>query len=663
MRIQGNSALTAAPLQHPLPALPSPSRLSRRSGYWFIAGAILFFSFLKLPATTLAEVPPQSWEAVLVFAFDHHLQWGRDLVFTYGPLGFLPNDYYWGTDFWLILAWSVVFSLALTCAALHFLKRLPLPLRVALCLVLPLLSLPHYLDLGVDPIYFLAITLFTAACLPGERPGFIRLIGFGCVLGLLGLFKFTFCLYSLLGLCTIAIAFAGRKQPLHAAVILASAFVAFLSGWLFAGQNISNLALWFQHSWQLASGYAPAMAIPPNPARLVVGFLAVACLAVSFILHWRGSVGTVSRSAKLFLLIAGTFLVWKEGFVRADHYHNLVFFVCAALFAFFTPAILLVPPSKNRWPRRVTVVALVVICAGLSQKRFAFLRDLRAQALPVLENRVTAVFAPLHYRGHLEAALAARRQSALLPRIAAMAGDSPMGVLGWDQDVALLNGFNYRLHPIFQDYSAYTPALQRLNNSFFDPSSGPEFILWRYDPIDDRYPTLEDGQILLSVLASYTPVCAEKNDVLWHRNDPSGSGYRLDSGKEVMAAPGEWVTLPQNALWLKIGLHPTLLNSIRGFLFQPATPKIEVLLASGKTNAYSLSPANASTGFLINPLLDATSALMTSVSRDVDPSHISAIRVLFPSGTFSHAIVFTMQDITGLPILDRGFSTASTPAL
>ena len=649
----------AAPVEHLLDTSSPQSFFPRRTMYWIIAAAMLFFAFLKIPITTLTHDRPQSWEAVLVFAFDHHLQWGRDLIFTYGPLGFLTNDYYWGADFWLILAWSVVFSSALTCAALYFLKRLPLVLRITVCLVLPLLSIPHNIDLGIDPFYYLAIALFTTACLPGERPGFIRLIGFGGLLGLLGLFKFTFCLYSLLGLFTIAFAFACRKQPLHAAVILASAFLAFVCGWLFAGQNISNLGPWFHHSWQITSGYPPAMAIPPNPLRLAFGVFAAVSLAASLLLHWRGSAGADSRITKLIILAAGAFLAWKEGFVRAEYFHNVVFFVYAAMLTLFTPAILRVPPSKNRWTLRVAVAALVVICAGLSLKQFQFFRDIRALAVPGVENRVTAVVAPTHYRHLLEVALAGRRQTARLPRIAAIAGDSPMDVLGWDQDVALLNGFNYRIHPIFQDYSAYTPEFQRLNAGFFDPSSCPEFILWNYAPIDDRFPTLEEGQILLSVLAYYTPVCAENDFVLWQRNTPSGPGYRSDSGKEVIAAPGEWVTLPQNALWLKIDLHATLLNSIRGFFFQPAQPQIEIRLASGKTAVYSLIPAKTSTGFLINPLLTPTTDLMISVTNRVDPSHISAIRVQFPAGTFSHTITFTMQNITGVPILDRGFTTAA----
>src|SRR5690348_193924 len=64
------------------------------------ASIYVWFCLVKLPATTLRDSAPQSWEAVLSYAAVHHLQWGRDIVFTFGPLGFLKSDYYWGNFFW-----------------------------------------------------------------------------------------------------------------------------------------------------------------------------------------------------------------------------------------------------------------------------------------------------------------------------------------------------------------------------------------------------------------------------------------------------------------------------------------------------------------------------------------------------------------------------------
>src|SRR5438270_12488854 len=75
------------------------SRVSARHVHvlWLAVTSIyLFLCFIKLPVTLRRESPEQSWEAVLSFAAAHHLQWGADVVFTFGPLGFLTSDHYWG---------------------------------------------------------------------------------------------------------------------------------------------------------------------------------------------------------------------------------------------------------------------------------------------------------------------------------------------------------------------------------------------------------------------------------------------------------------------------------------------------------------------------------------------------------------------------------------
>jgi hypothetical protein len=71
-----------------------------------LLGVYVSLCFVKLPATSVRDSVPQSWEAVLAFATANRLQWGSDIVFTFGPLGFLTSDYYWGYFFPVIVAWA-----------------------------------------------------------------------------------------------------------------------------------------------------------------------------------------------------------------------------------------------------------------------------------------------------------------------------------------------------------------------------------------------------------------------------------------------------------------------------------------------------------------------------------------------------------------------------
>ena len=77
-----------------------------------LSGICLWVCLIRLPVTSMRDSGPQSWEAVLSFASAHHLQWGRDVIFTFGPLGFLTSDFYWGNFFWPIVIWAGGFALA-----------------------------------------------------------------------------------------------------------------------------------------------------------------------------------------------------------------------------------------------------------------------------------------------------------------------------------------------------------------------------------------------------------------------------------------------------------------------------------------------------------------------------------------------------------------------
>ena len=63
-----------------------------------------------------------------------------------------------------------------------------------------------------------------------------------------------------------------------------------------------------------------------------------------------------------------------------------------------------------------------------------------------------------------------------------------------------LNDFNYTPRPILQGYSAYTPRLIAANTAFYSSPQAPAFVLLKYQPIDKRYPALEDAGVLRQLL-------------------------------------------------------------------------------------------------------------------------------------------------------------------
>lgn len=42
-----------------------------------------------------------SWQLTLNYAYLNNMEWGKDFVFTFGPLGFLSTKFLWGVNKWL----------------------------------------------------------------------------------------------------------------------------------------------------------------------------------------------------------------------------------------------------------------------------------------------------------------------------------------------------------------------------------------------------------------------------------------------------------------------------------------------------------------------------------------------------------------------------------
>ncbi|MGO8835941.1 MAG: hypothetical protein ACLQQ0_00820 [Limisphaerales bacterium] len=639
--------------------------LKRKPGMvWrILPGLLLWFSFIKLPTTTSRGWGSQSWEAVLSFAAAHHLQWGQDIVFTYGPLGFLTSDYYWGNHFWPILLWSFAFSLLLTTLLLRFSGRVILPVRIVLYAGLPWLTMPHSLDLGIDPLCLFAITLAGVACLPEERPGIPLLMAAGLILGLSSLIKFTFCLYAIFALATISVAYLIRRCLWPAEVVLGSALASFLAAWWLTGQNIFHIGLWFRYSLQIASGYSAAMSFAPFDSDLVLGILIWLCLMGMLLIHGCGSTDRWRQTPKVCLLVTGIFLAWKEGFVRADNVHVMVFLVYASLMSATMPALLGVSEKRRLLFLPLTAVTVLFALAPLTMRESAFVVAMKTNAAPKLTDTFTALFRPVEFKHRLEANLESRRSLVLLPRVAAIVGNAPVGVLNTDQDVAILNGFNYRPQPVFLCYSAYTPELQRLNSEFFDSAAAPEYVLWRYGTMDVRFPTLDDGRMILTLLNGYSPLTKEGDCILWKRNVLRGPGYSFAERNNVEGLLDQWLPIPAQATWMKIELHETWHEAVQKFFCRASMPAMEIRLEDGRTMKYRLVPGMAQSGFVINPLLDSETDLLRPFLKEGKPVRVTAVRVYSKKWCFDDSVHFVLEKIEGIPALQCGPDSSDPPVV
>src|SRR6202012_5371874 len=74
--------------------------------------------------------------------------------------------------------------------------------------------------------------------------------------------------------------------------------------------------------------------------------------------------------------------------------------------------------------------------------------------------------------------------------------------------------FNYAPRPVIQSYSAYIARTMELNENYYLSSKAPDYVLFYLQPIDGRFPAMEDAYTLRDYLVNYHLVDTESNFLL-----------------------------------------------------------------------------------------------------------------------------------------------------
>ncbi len=560
-------------------------------------GATIHFGvFALLLAVTLpvllesfsssADPLDASWAWFMGYAVEHHLQWGKAVLFTYGPLGFLANPYFYSDHFlWSVSATARLASwLGFGLTFGYILCRLaandrPLP-RVTIAAALAWVLGASFLDLATQAAFIGMLLLVLAIAEERLAAAIVALILSGPLLAFGALIKSTALIISLFALLIYPIlwcyAGCGNKR-VHFSLLPVLSFIAtFCVLWLVSAQSLGNLPAYLRGTWAIAHGYTPAMAISGNHAQTLIAFVILALF--SAIVLALLSTGRKRLAAQSLLLGVMGFWAWKEGFTRHDlGYvgHPMAFYGTALLIAAVGTALMSIAQFR--------LATGLVYCAYLS----AFVPALRGFPLSSLNpignyERFFALIVSKPNRAHEQ-----RRQTAAiqaqftLPSKALQAiGSAPVNVIPWSLMIA--QGYHMRIvaSPVFQSYSAYTPYLDRLNARQIWRDASAQKIIYTYSTIDGRYPAFDEPETFRAILSCFKTLYP-------------GSAY-LVLGRTACMRPhlnavdaprdadlGHWIAIPPGADYAKIAVRTTMIGHLANLLYKPASVRVSFRLADG----------------------------------------------------------------------------------
>jgi len=484
-----------------------------------------------------------SWQAGLALGFVHHLQWGPQVVFTFGPYGFVEDILSFfaataalGLLYAVVVTWGLA---ALIVSTLHKPWGL-LPAGVvgwaSVTIASNLLEAP---ELALATALGLALASLRATSERG-RLGLLgalgALAGFQILVEInVGIVTAALATMTVVG-ATEASPGAWREHPrVRAALVAAVAFLVVLGTALVAaGQSVSNFASYVRGSVAVALGYAAAMGSSGGrQAEDWYAVVDVALLAGVFALALVGR--PVREKVAISLMLAGwAWEVVKEGFVRHD-LHDLTFF------GLFVVALCLARLPRSLVPLQAGAIALAALLACIANGGPPPSLHSPREATGALSQEVRDLVVQSRW-AHQEAVARLQTRltgSTLAPDLITSLRGYSVANEPWEDALSVAYP---QLHwdplPVLQSYSAYTTYLDNLDASFLSSGRAPERLLSRPATIDLRDPFWDPPAALEAIYCHYEQVgISRKWQVLARVPDRCGQARVIGVAKATFGQP------------------------------------------------------------------------------------------------------------------------------
>lgn len=493
-----------------------------------------------------------SWGAGLYMAITDGLAFGPDVVFTYGPLGFLNVPVNWDTDLASIMfVWQALLHFALCLAVVWSLRRTigavagTLAAFVAIA-IFPFIEIPFPIALA---LCFLALRI--------DRPGhavWTLAIAGGAFAAALALVKLSIG-PPVVVMCALAL-LGARASRAQLGTFAATLVVAFVGLWLASGQALGDLVDYATNGEQIISGYSEAMSTADgSQLEGALRLLAAAAIASGFTVgaYFAGYRDQRARWFGTATAALMAFVLFKEGVVRMDAAHLSIFFSTMVLSWLVLPW---QPTRSSRTLLAAGAVALLIAAFPAAQHIRPGSLDDDLNVVSSVDRAVeqTKLFLDPEKRTAWAALTKVflRNTYKLDDRTLAELEGHTVSVEPWEIAIAWAYDLDWQPLPVFQGYQANTQALDELNADAVASDSGPERILRAETPvtyggepalaIDGRFPAWDPPAQALAELCHFEPLYTRgAYQVLGRVPDRCSEPVEVGS---VEAGDGEAVEVP-----------------------------------------------------------------------------------------------------------------------
>jgi hypothetical protein len=591
----------------------------------------IFFTCLTYYQPIIPLLPgiDASWAFALNYIHQHQLVMGRDILFTFGPLGFLEhirgldrNTVSQSAAFWFGIS-AITNSLILLLCLQDRKSHLSLLLNIFIgCLLI------IFLNYNIDRLF---VMLYIAAFLHWRTMQWRYLLSMVFVVIVCLLIKFSYGITSLALLLPYLCLIASQKKKMTQTAVATLALPLLYCLYWFACYGTMDGAMGYLLAGiEFSSGSASAMALNPENSGWAIG-----CFYAVFIFCTIATSKLETRTLLTpYICFLATGFVWsKYAFGREDASH------LASLMTFVFYALLVWAIACRTTIIKLIPLASIALCFLAWQQMHStstgaavFKPEPKVFSLTTFKKNRWDIDERLR---KWEKASIRNLQPLVLPESMRSAiGHHTVDIYPWESLIVQANNLSWQPRPVFQNYITYTRALDNANQSFFNSSQAPDFIVWHYHDIadiDQRYPLNTDPLTQQAILEHYSIQICEAAFCLWKKSDTSQ--LKTEATRSSASTYwNTWTTVPDSQndiVRAELATEHTLAGKINLLLWKEGGISIDYRLRDGSIKTHSLVLETATAGVWASPYLNRFDVVTQGAAINPDNLHsnVEAIRI------------------------------------
>lgn len=591
-----------------------------------IGAYLLFPNYLNLTVNPLVlskelwySLDP-SWVVALNYVKEKGVSWGSDFAFTYGPLGQLLTRAAWGENKYVFLAFDIF--IFINYFLLFFISLAKSNYKIITALTILIICMISPLWVGSSNSLVLMTFLVFWINLSIDDKKWVYYIFQILIIIILFYSKFN------TGLIALPIFYSGiiynfltdksDKIKLTIIALLPILFIFILS-FLF---NV-DLINYVKSGLEIVKGYNDIMYLKNQlegsytTALVLIIFLSIIFLINVYLIN-KNSI--LKSGVLFFLFFISIFVIYKQAFVRADVSHIRDFFVFLPLIIFTNQDLL--SRAKNLFST-ISVLLVVVFSVFYFYKNFE-------QNFNIAQKLDKSEYRNAFTNFNNEIGLNIHKDNFPLPsEILKKIGNNTVDIFPWNIQLLLENKLNYLPRPVIQSYTACTPYLQELNFNHFNSNKSPEFVIFDYASIDERYPLFDESKVNLSLIKNYKIVSSfefdNRNMLLLQRNKDFKPLIFIKQKEYAMYINSPLII--KNDIFYKITVYNNIMGEIKSKINYAPEINIEIKNEQGQLTKFRSSKLLLESGLFSQHIVSGTPDFVNLMQQQNPNNKIKSLYV------------------------------------